>query len=318
MSNPEKKVFRDTIQHHSKSFSFASSLIPGDARHHVEVLYTWCRRADDAIDLAPPNEQDEALAALRAELDVIYYGGPSDDAMVLAMQDLVWRFQIPRTYPEELLEGMAMDARGVQYKDMDTLLLYCYRVAGTVGLMMSHVLGVREPDALQHAVHLGIAMQLTNICRDVQEDWGRDRLYIPHDLLARYGGRALPARQGTALSMQFQDALARSVRDLLDLADVYYDSADVGLRSLSWRAALAVRAARYIYAEIGTEVRKRKCDVFRGRAYVPRSRKYLLGFKALGTGMLEIPFRAVNRFSRAPLSKALHFPGDVLILESDR
>lgn len=317
MAKQEKQVFRDTIQHHSKSFSFASSLIPGDARRHVEVLYTWCRRADDAIDLAPPEAQDDALAGLRAELDLIYEGGPSDDAMVVAMQDLVRRFQIPRTYPDELLEGMAMDARGVAYTEMDTLLLYCYRVAGTVGLMMSHVLGVREPEALQNAVHLGIAMQLTNICRDVREDWARGRLYIPHDLLEKHGGRALPAQLGAALSLQFQDALAKSVRDLLDLADVYYASGDTGLRGLSWRAALSVRAARYIYAEIGAEVRKKNYDVFRGRAYVPKSRKYALGLKALGAAVLEVPFRTVNRFSRAPLSKALHFPGDVLILESD-
>jgi len=117
------------------------------------------------------------------------------------------------------------------------------------------------------------------------------------------------------LSMEFQDALAKSVQELLDLADVYYASADIGLRSLSWRAALAVRAARFIYAEIGTVVRARGCDVFRGRAFVPRSRKYLMGLKALGIAVLELPFRTVNRFTRAPLSKALHFPGDVLILE---
>lgn len=318
MPAQEKQVFRDTIQHHSKSFSFASSLIPGEARQHVEVLYTWCRRADDAIDLAAAEHQDAALAALKRELDQIYNGAPSDDPMVTAMQQLVREFQIPRTYPEELLEGMAMDARGVSYNDMDTLLLYCYRVAGTVGLMMSHVLGVREPEALQHAVHLGIAMQLTNICRDVQEDWQRNRLYLPADLLARHGARALPSQLGRPLSMQFRDPLARSVRDLLDLAEVYYESADVGLRSLSWRAALAVRAARYIYAEIGDVLRARGCDVFSGRAYVPRTRKYTLGLKALGTGLFEVPFRTVNRFSRASLSRPLHFPGDILILESDR
>jgi len=318
MPAQEKQVFRDTIQHHSKSFSFASSLIPGEARHHVEVLYTWCRRADDAIDLAAREDQDAALAALKRELDQIYNGAPSDDAMVTAMQQLVRDFHIPRTYPEELLEGMAMDARGVTYNDMDTLLLYCYRVAGTVGLMMSHVLGVREPEALQHAVHLGIAMQLTNICRDVHEDWDRNRLYLPADLLARHGGRTLPSQMGRPLSMQYRDALAGSVRELLDLADVYYESADIGLRSLSWRAAFAVRAARYIYAEIGAVIRRNGCDIFRGRAYVPRTRKYTLAARALGTALFEVPFRTVNRFSRAPLSRPLHFPGDVLILESDR
>ncbi|MBX3179241.1 MAG: phytoene/squalene synthase family protein [Candidatus Hydrogenedentes bacterium] len=316
MEARDAQTFRETIQHHSKSFSFASTLIPGEARRHVEVLYTWCRRADDAIDLADPEDHDAALAALKRELDAIYAGDPSHDALVTAMQQLVREFQIPRTYPEELLEGMAMDARGVAYPDLDTLLLYCYRVAGTVGLMMSHVLGVRDPRALQHAVHLGIAMQITNICRDVREDWDRGRLYLPHDLLARHGAAVLPWQKGRPLSHQCRDALSRSVSELLNLADVYYASADIGMRGLSWRAALAVRAARFIYAAIGDAVRARGCDVFAGRAFVPKCRKYLLGLKAVAWAIAEIPFRTLNRFSRAPLSRPLRYPGDVLLLQN--
>jgi phytoene synthase len=315
MSTASPELFRDTIQHHSKSFAFASTLIPGDVRHHVEVLYTWCRHADDAIDLAPPGKHDEALASLRGELQTIYDRTASEDPTTLAMQDLVARYAIPPIYPQELLEGMAMDARGTDYTDTDTLLLYCYRVAGTVGLMMSHVLGVREPEALQNAVHLGIAMQLTNICRDVKEDWDRDRLYLPHDLLARHGAASLPAQLGNTLPISAQHALARTVEELLDLADVYYASADAGMKSLRWRAALAVRAARHIYAEIGTVLRKRDCDVFAGRAYVSKSRKYVLGLRALGEGAFETPYRTVNRFRRARLGNPLQFPQDVLLLD---
>lgn len=315
MQEPATTEFRETIQNHSKSFSFASSLIPGEARYHVETLYTWCRRADDAIDLVEAAEQDRALQALKRELDQIYAGEASDDSLVTAMQQLVRKFEIPRTYPAELLAGMAMDARGVAYEDMDTLLLYCYRVAGTVGLMMSHVLGVRDPEALHHAVHLGIAMQLTNICRDVREDWGNGRLYIPRSVLRRHGAGNLPLQIGRGLSFQYRDSLAAATGDLLATADMYYASADEGMRSLSWRAALAVRAARYIYADIGRVLRRGGNDVFQGRAHVSRARKYLLGCKALTIALIETPFRAINRFYRAPLPGPLRFPGDVLILD---
>ena len=308
-------LFRDTIQLHSKSFAFASALIPPEARHPVEVLYTWCRRADDAIDLARPEERDSALARLAREMDHIYSTRPSDDALIQGMQAVVTRYRIPRAYPEELLQGMAMDARGTDYDDIETLLLYCYRVAGTVGLMMSHVLGVREPEALQNAVHLGIAMQLTNICRDIREDWENKRLYIPWSILARHGGAALPRLLGQPLPASFGLALARSVEELLQLADAYYASADAGMRNLSWRAALSVRAARYIYAEIGIVVRRRDGDIFAGRAVVPRRRKIALALKALGECAAELPYRCLHRFEPTTLGSPLCFPGDVVLLD---
>lgn len=319
MAVEQASLFRDTIQQHSKSFAFASALIPAEARHPVEVLYTWCRRADDAIDLARPEDRDAALARLEQELDHIYSDRSSEDTLTQAMQQVVLRYAIPRDYSEELLQGMAMDARGTDYDDIETLLLYCYRVAGTVGLMMSHVLGVREPAALQNAVHLGIAMQLTNICRDVREDWENKRLYIPWSILARHGGVVLPSLLGQPLPISFGFALSRSVEELLQLADTYYESADTGMRSLSWRAALSVRAARYIYAEIGTVVRRQGCDIFAGRAVVPHGRKLALAVRALGECAAEMPHRCLHRFEPAALGEALRFPGDVVLLtKSDR
>jgi phytoene synthase len=309
-------MFRQTIQHHSKSFAFASALIPGEARHHVEVLYTWCRRADDAIDLAAPAAQEGALADLHRELDQIYVGTPCADELTTAMQQLIRDFDIPKHYPRELLAGMAMDTRGTDYDSLNTLLLYCYRVAGTVGLMMSHVLGVRRPEALQHAVHLGIAMQLTNICRDVKEDWDRGRLYIPREVLTRHGAGDLPARLGEELAENCRLPLARSVSELLTLADRYYASADAGMRSLPWRAAVAVRAARHIYADIGAVIRRNQCDIFHGRAVVPKRRKYVLGCRAFANSVLDVPFCVANPFIRAPLTTPLRFPDDVLLLEN--
>ena len=183
-------ICRETIGAHSKSFAFASALLPPRVRDEVCILYHWCRRADDMVDECT-GDPHEAVALLEMELDAIYGGADLEDVTLAAMQQIVRERYIPAHYPRELVAGMAMDARGTLYPDLEALLLYCYRVAGVVGLMMSHVLGVRDRVALKHALHLGLAMQITNICRDVQEDWNRGRLYLPLEMVGRHGAPGL-------------------------------------------------------------------------------------------------------------------------------
>ncbi len=191
---------RASIAAHSRSFALASRLLPAPARDPLAVIYAWCRAADDAVDSVGPEAAAAALASERAELDAIYRGTPVRP--VSRGFAAVARLRaIPEAYPRALLDGMAMDVAGARYHTVDDLIAYAYRVAGVVGLMACHVLGVRDDDALVPAAHLGIAMQLTNVCRDVAEDWQRGRLYLPDDLLARHGAGGLmalldgPARQ---------------------------------------------------------------------------------------------------------------------------
>ena len=179
----------EIIRYHSKSFSLASRLLPAAVRRRAVVVYAWCRRADDAVDHAPPGYQLEALQRLRRELGEVYGGRQLDDPVLSSFQSVVRECGIHRAYTDELIDGMAMDVAGTRYDSMDTFLLYCFRVAGTVGLMMSHVMGLRDEGAVRYAAHLGMAMQMTNICRDVLEDWQRQRLYIPEELLAARGCR---------------------------------------------------------------------------------------------------------------------------------
>ena len=168
---------------------------------------------------------------------------------------------------------MAMDLANTRYATTDELIAYAYRVAGVVGLMMTHVLGIDDDDAVVPAVHLGIAMQLTNVCRDVAEDWQRGRLYIPDDVLARHGARGLAGSLGDPLPGDAVPALAGAVRDLLALADRYYASADRGVVALPWRAAFAIRSARDVYSAIGGRIALVDHDVTAGRAFVPRAGK---------------------------------------------
>lgn len=271
---------REIIAQHSKSFALASKLLPPRVRDDAVVLYAFCRRVDDAVDSVAGAEQARALCRLRAELDAVYGGATLGQPLLCALQRLVQTRGVPRLYADELLLGMQMDVEGTRYATVHDLLVYCYRVAGTVGLMMCHAMGVRSPQALLHAAHLGIAMQLTNIARDVAEDWTRGRLYLPDELLARHGLGALRAELGQALPDHARPALAAATAELLALSDRYYRSGDAGLRELSPRCALAVRAARLIYADIGRELRARACDPSAGRAVVGTARKLWLALRA--------------------------------------
>lgn len=307
---PAAEVARATIAHHSKSFALASRLLGARTRDDTAVVYTRCRRADDAID-APERlgSGETALARLRAELDGVY-DGSARDPVLAAFSRVVRARTIPRRYPDELLAGMAMDVADTRYATLGDLTLYCWRVAGVVGLMMSHVFGVFDDRALQRAAHLGIAMQLTNICRDVAEDWSRRRLYVPAELLAAHGAPGLEDELGGPLPRSAVPALGGAVREMLAIADAYYRSGDRGISALPWRAALGVRAARGVYSAIGARIASAGHDVTAGRAVVSSPRKLAEVVRAaLGIGA-SAPARVLRaiagRRAQAPTLELEH------------
>jgi phytoene synthase len=300
---PPDALARDVIARHSKSFSLAARLLPRAVRRDAVALYAYCRSVDDAIDAASPAEQSGALVRLEADLEAVYAGGAVPDPLLAMFQTLVHARGIPRLYPEELLRGMRMDVVGTRYGTVAELLRYCYRVAGTVGLMMCHVTGVRRAAALPHAADLGIAMQLTNIARDVLEDWERDRLYLPEELLARYGAAGLHRRLGNALPASAAPAVARAVQALLARADAFYRSGDAGLAHLSPRCAFAVRAARLVYARIRHVVRSRGGDPRAGRAVVGKGMKAALVARAGLETLRSLPGVLGARRTTAPHGK---------------
>jgi phytoene synthase len=266
---------RRVLRAHSRSFALAARLYPPGVRDEVAAIYAWCRRCDDAIDLAPPAAQPAELERLRAELDAIYAGAPQPDPIGRAFARVVLTRGIPPAYARALLDGMEMDVRGTRYAELADLRLYAHRVAGSVGLLLCHVMGVSDARALPHAAHLGIAMQLTNVARDVEEDLLRGRVYLPDALLGRAADAVWRARGGP-VPAALAPALARAIRALLDEAERHYASADRGLAYLSRRSALAVRTARRVYAAIGDELRRRGCDPRAGRAVVPTARQLAL------------------------------------------
>lgn len=272
-----------TIQQHSKSFAMAAKLLPREVNQAAVVLYAYCRRTDDMIDLCPPQEQQARLSQLQAELSGIYAGEAQSDPLLARFQQVVKAYAVPRVYLDELLLGMQMDTQQVRYRTLSDLLLYAYRVAGVVGLMMCHVMGVRDARALRHAAHLGMGMQLSNIARDVREDWERGRLYIPEQLLESCGVARLNASCGEGAPMPRTAAagVAQATELLLRQADEFYRSGDAGVKYLSFRCGIAIRAARLVYSEISTRVRAQGCDPFAPRAVVSKARKLQLVAYAL-------------------------------------
>jgi phytoene synthase len=214
----------------------------------------------------------------------------------VALQYIVHRYGIPAHYALELIEGMAMDARGTRYGTLKELLLYCYRVAGTVGLMMSHVMGLRDESALKHAADLGIAMQLTNIARDITEDAAMGRIYLPISWLQE--AQIPPAE---IAGPEHREKLAMLSLRLLREADRYYRSGDAGLWHLSFRSACAVSAARQVYAEIGSLLLRQGARAWDQRTYVTGSLKIWVVTRGVLRLLRSVPRRLWRPWSPAPL-----------------
>ena len=216
--------------------------------------------------------------------------------MFVALKYIVHRYGIPGHYALELIEGMAMDARGTRYGTLKELLLYCYRVAGTVGLMMSHVMGLRDERALKHAADLGIAMQLTNIGRDIIEDAAMGRIYLPLSWLQE---AQIPA--GEISAPEYREKLAMLSLRLLREADRYYRSGDTGLWYLSFRSAFAVAAARQVYSEIGSLLLRKEAHAWDQRTYVTGSLKVWVVIRGVLSLLRSVPGRLWRPWSPAPL-----------------
>lgn len=305
------------IDVHSRSFSLAARFLSPEVHDRAVVLYAWCRRADDAVDLTGPAEGRIALNQLYEELDQIYLNTELADPVLNAFREVVRIGRISRQYPEEMLAGLDMDVRGERYLYLEPFLQYCYRVAGTVGLMMCHVMGVRNEDSIRNAVHLGIAMQITNICRDVEVDWKNGRLYIPDEILVDCGIAGLHERLGETFPEEAREPCRRAIQVLLKEADRFYQSGYDGLHALSWRSSLSIRIAGRVYQEIGARLHELDYDPLAGRAIVSRRRKFELTATCLLRALSETPRRAPEElFGRAALPPERHieFPRDILPL----
>lgn len=280
-SEADHEACRAAIRAGSKTFHAASWLLPARVRRAAIALYAFCREADDAIDQS--SDPCAALRVLNQRLSCAYQGSPMDCAADRALADVVAQYEIPRALPAALLEGFAWDAEGRRYADLGALKEYAVRVAGTVGVMMSLLMGVRSASALARAAELGIAMQLSNIARDVGEDARLGRVYLPLSGLQQAGLTA----EHWLTQPTFEPAIAQVVDHLLVEADGLYVRAVSGIGELPADCRPAIHAARLMYAEIGREVARHAGDSVSGRAVVSGRRKALLIAQALSEAVRD-------------------------------
>ncbi len=267
---------RELIEKGSKSFAGAARLFSPRVRDDAYMLYAWCRHCDDVIDgqelgfasqSIDTSSIDERLADLKTKT-IAAVSGKADEPVFIALGRVVSKHDMDLRYPLDLLDGFAMDARDHAYRSLEDTVLYSYHVAGVVGVMMAIVMGATDTPTLNRACDLGIAFQLTNISRDVMEDAGNGRCYLPADWLAAEG-----VSEGALADPEHREAVSRVVARLLDEADGYYASARYGLAALPFRSAWAIAAALRIYREIGTNVRGRGAHAWDSRVIVPKPRK---------------------------------------------
>lgn len=247
----------------ARTFYYGSRFLPLEKRRATWALYAFCRTADDVAD--EPVLYPEPLAELemwRAALVDVYAGTPRGPIMT-AWADMLERFAVPLDPALDLLTGVEMDVRGRRYETFDDLRLYCYRVAGTVGLLMSPILGYDDPAALTAAVDLGIAMQLTNILRDVGEDLVNGRFYLPTEDMVRFGYSEDELRAGVV-----NGAFVKLIEHQIVRAEQYYERGMRGVALLRPESRLAIALSGRLYAAILNRIRDNGYDVFSRRAHI--------------------------------------------------
>lgn len=275
-------------QRHAKSFSFASLVLFGRRRQAAFALYAFCRRLDDLVDEGSPEPADvqRRLTLARALVDDVFAGRVPDAVPagfsvpeLHALADTVRRYRVPAAPLHELITGMETDLRPVRVRTFAELDLYCHRVAGVVGLLMTPVLGFSDAACLPYADLLGRAMQLTNILRDVREDLERGRVYLPADELERFG-----VVISAAPHQRTPEAWAAFMRFQVQRARQAYARAELGIAHLTgFGSQRLVRLMARLYAGILDDLEARGFDVFSARAHVPLPRKLWLLAKVMLT-----------------------------------
>ena len=255
----------------AKNFYYGFIALPADKRRAIYAAYAFSRRVDDAVDEAGnAAERAARLLESRRQLDAVYEDQPADP-ILLALSDAVHRYRIPRQYFEDLITGVEMDLTIKRYATFEDLRLYCYRVASVVGLICLEIFGYRNPRAREHAIDLGIALQLTNILRDIQEDAGRDSVYLPLDELDRFGVQAEDLLAG-----RLSDRVRRLLRSQAERARDYHARGRRLLPLLDLRSRVCTGTMQGLYAEILRRIESRHYDVFAGRVSLSTPEKFAL------------------------------------------
>ncbi|MFH0737745.1 MAG: phytoene/squalene synthase family protein [Candidatus Micrarchaeota archaeon] len=273
----------------SKSFYFASRFMGRERRDSFYAIYAFCRHTDNLIDdnEGKPKLQRMLIRDWKGRFLSDYERGYSTDPILNPFIHIMKKHEIPLRYPLELIRGVSMDIRKKEYGTFSELRKYCFRVASIVGLMLMHVMGIGNiRKAKRYAIKLGIAMQLTNILRDVGEDARMGRVYFPKDELARFG-----ITIQDVLSLRRTEGFIAFLKFQVERARRYYREAVAGLAMIHKEVRVVIALALTIYGEILDTIEKNEYEVFGKRAYVNTFRKVMLYLKLVLFGYPQ-PVRA--------------------------
>lgn len=268
---------RSITRKHAKTFYMATRFLPNYKQRSIFAIYGLCRYLDDLVDEAEdlmnhekisPLAVQENLNNFRSKLVNTYRGAEQDDPILVAFSDVLNRFKISIDLPLTLLQGVSMDLEKNRYETFDDLYEYSYKVASVVGLMTSEVFGYDDPKAINHAVDLGIAMQLTNILRDVGEDLAKNRIYLPKEDLDFFS-----ISEDDLFNHTLNDNFKELMKFQIERANKYYESADKGIEMLNKDSRLPVMLARENYSRILNKITSNGYDVFTTRAYLNSTEK---------------------------------------------
>jgi phytoene synthase len=265
---------------HAKSFYFAARFLPKAKQKAIFPIYAFCRNVDDAIDEIVEDDEKKAIEIVKDwqnYLEEIYFptktkkqnSKTEDQNLVLnAWQDLLKNYKIPQNLPLELIEGVLMDTSIKRYETFDELYVYCYRVASTVGLMSSEILGYSDKIALEYAEKMGVGMQLTNILRDIKEDAERGRIYLPQEDLRKFN-----VSEEQIYEKKMDENFVEMMKFQIKRARNYYTEGEKGIALLEKDSRFTVLLASRIYSKILDEIERQNFDVFSGRAHTSKAQK---------------------------------------------
>ena len=261
------KIAEKITAEHSKSFHFASGLLPEEKRSAVRALYAFCRTVDDIVDESSDSERNDQLDYWRNMLETASF--KENDLVAAAWADTLARYNIPRQYALQLIDGVARDLSQTRYQTFDELATYCYGVASTVGLMSMYIVGFNSSEAVPYAIKLGVALQMTNILRDVGEDYRNGRVYLPREELIYYGIHEVDIAEGRVTDnwRQFMKFQIERTRQL-------YEESWKGIKMLAREGQLAIAAASVFYQGILDDIEENDFDVFTRRASLSTWEKF--------------------------------------------
>ncbi|MBN1634780.1 MAG: squalene/phytoene synthase family protein [Ignavibacteria bacterium] len=273
------KHCRNITKSFAKTFYFTSFFLPVDKRKSSYAVYAFCRYMDDLVDRGvvihskETSEKEKIINAINTwknDLRSVYNGDFIDNPIMIAWKDTLSKYHIPEKYPNELIDGVNMDLTVKRYENFDMLREYCYKVASVVGLMTIQIFGYAGTEAFKHAVDMGIAMQLTNILRDIKEDSQRNRIYIPVNELQEFG-----YSEEDLMNQKINDNFKKLMKFQIQRAEEYYSKADEGIRFIDKDSRLTVGLMSRNYRKILLEIQSNNYDIFSKRNYVPLYKKLI-------------------------------------------